>query len=188
MPSFGDPINGVTHSDALKQAWVHADTSVVIHDTLSFGCASFRDGDGNPFEGRFVRDYVPLVATLEDDAPMNAGEEVTFQAVRFELDLCSEQEGGIPDIRISVDNVSREISDLLQQTAGTRDKVTVTHRRYLSSDTSGPHTLPVTRLTIQSATVMVDHVEASAGFGEMHNTRWPADLHDVARFPGLTAR
>jgi len=190
MPSFGPPLNGITHSDALKEAWVHAPGSVVIHDTLSFAMkpSPFLDGDGNPMEARVVNDWVPLAATLEDSAPMNAGEEVTFQPVPFELELPPEQEGGIPDIQISVDNVSRELSELLEQTDGTRNIVTVTHRRYLSSDTSGPHTIPVLTLTVRTPVVTVDRVTATAGFGEMHNTRWPADVHDVARFPGLSAR
>jgi len=190
MPTFGDPLNGVSHSDAVKEYWVHADGSVVMHDTISFAKTPtpFVDGDGNPMEARIVRGFSHLCAVLEDDAPMNAGEEVAFTGMPFEFDLPAEQEGGIPDITLRADNVSRELSDLLNQTLGTRDVVTVTHRRYLSNDLSGPHTLPVTTLELQGASVEVDHVEAKAGFGAMHNTRWPADVHDVARFPGLTAR
>jgi len=190
VPTFGSPLNGISHSDALKSAWVYADGAVVIHETLSFGKkpTPFLDGSGNPTEYRFVRDFVPLNATLEDSAPVDAGVEVLFRPVPFDLDLPAEKEGGVPDITITVDNVSREVSDLLMQTQGTRDIVTVTHRTYLSSDTSGPHTLPVLTLSLQSATPDVDRVTAQAGFGELHNTRWPADIHDVKRFPGLSAR
>jgi hypothetical protein len=188
MPSFDEPINGVSHSQALKQAWVHADGSVVQHDTLTFSCAAFLDDSNQPFEARFVNDTQDLAATLEDDAPLNAGEEVVFTACPFDMDLSAEKEGGIPDISITVDNISREVSELLLRTLGTRDKISVTYRRYLSSDTTGPHTLPVTRLTLQTAIPDVDRVEATAGFGELHDTRFPADVHDVERFPGLTAR
>jgi hypothetical protein len=190
MPTFDTPLSGVSHSQALKQAWVLADTTVTVLETLTFAMTPqpFLDENGNPTEAYVVRDFAPLTATLEADAPMHAGQPVTFLPVAFDMDLPSEQEGGVPQIALKVDNVSRQIYDLLKQLNGTLNKVTLTHRTYLTSDLSGPHTLPVTKFTLQEVSVLVDHVEAKAGLGDIHNTRFPADVHDVVRFPGLTAR
>jgi hypothetical protein len=190
MPTYDPPQSGISYSQALKQAWVHADTNVTVLETLAFAMSPtpFLDANGNPTEVYVVRDYQALTATLEDNAPMHAGQPVTFQPVAFEMDLAAEKEGGIPTIQLKIDNVSRQIYSLLAQLQGTLNKVTVTHRTYLSSDTSGPHVLPVTILTLQQVNVLVDSVEATCGLGDIHNSRFPADVHDVVRFPGLTAR
>ena len=48
MPTFGAPLNGISHSDALKQAITHAESSDPILVTLSMYNATFVDGNGNP--------------------------------------------------------------------------------------------------------------------------------------------
>jgi hypothetical protein len=190
MPAFTDtPLHGVAYSDALKEAWAHADSSVVIHTTLELSNDAFVDENGAPYAARVVRDFVDLVATLEADAPMNPGDAVTFTALPFEFTRPAETDAGAPAaVGLSLDNVSRELARLLDQTQGSLNVTTVTLREYLSTDTSAPHNDPPLVLELQGATVSLGRVEARAAFGGLANERFPADIYDAARFPGLGAR
>lgn len=189
MPTFGAPLNGISHSDALKQAITHAESSDPILVTLSMYNATFVDGNGNPTELRIVRDFQDLLATLEAGAPLNGGQQVTFTALPFELVRPSEKDGGSPpEITLRIDGVSRQVLNYLKQTMGSLNVTTVTLREYLTSDTSAPHTDPPLTLELTGAEAHVDYVEAKASFGRIADTRFPADIFDNKRFPGLSAR
>jgi len=190
MPAFTDPpLNGVSHSDALKEAYVHAETTAVIHTTVELNNDDFTDADGNPTGIRLVRDFQDLQATLEDDAPLNPGEEVTFIGLPFEFTRPSERDGGEPpEVQLAIDNVSCEVMRQLKQTQGSLNVTTVTIREYLSTDTSAPHIDPPLVLELQGAVADVDRVTARASFGSLANSRFPADNYDAERFPGLSAR
>lgn len=189
MPTFLAPLNGVTHSEALKEALTHADTSAVILTTLELRNPNFRDAAGNPTAIRVVRDHAALTATLEADAPLNPGAAVEFQAIPFEFTRPSERDGGAPpEITLALDNVSREVMRHVMQTLGTLDTTSVTLRDYLSSDTSAPHTDPPLTLELTAVTASVERVDAKATLGNLANSRFPADRYDAARYPGLSAR
>lgn len=186
MPTFGDPLNGVSYSEALKEAWTHGDSEVVFHTTVTLSNPQFVDSLGNQIEHRLVRDYVDLQATLEADAPMNPGQEVTFQACPFNFSRPSEVDDSAPtEMTFTIDNVSREIKRALDQTLGSFDVTTITVREYLSSDTSAPHNDPPLVLELQGATVDLGKVQARAAYGNAGNRRFPADTYDRDRFPGL---
>jgi hypothetical protein len=187
MPIFtDDPVGGVSYSDALKNAWVHGDTDVAMLTTITLSNPNFVDESGNPTEHYIVRDFDDLLATLEPSAPMNGGEEVLFLGAPFEFTRPSEMDDSAPnEIQLSIDNVSRHIKRALDQTMESLAVTTVTLREYLSTDTSAPHNDPVLVLELQGAEVEMGVVTARAAFGNSGNKRFPADIYDSERFPGL---
>jgi hypothetical protein len=189
MPTFtDDPVGGVSYSDALKEAWVHGDTSVALLTTVTLSNANFTDENGAPTEHYLVRNFEDIAATLEADAPMNAGQEVTFQACPFDFTRPSEVDDSAPTaVTFSIDNVSRHIMRALDQTLESFDVTTITLREYLSNDLSAPHNDPPLVLELQTAEVGIDRAEATASYGDSGNKRFPADTYDITRFPGLVS-
>ena len=74
-------------SQALKEAYASAPSEVVILHTLELRHPSFLDEDGQHVAVKVVRDNQDLTARLEETAPLNPGEMVTFIAMGFDLEL-----------------------------------------------------------------------------------------------------
>lgn len=82
------------------------------------------------------------MACLEADAPVDASEWVRFVAMGFELELPPVDTAPVPEIAVTLDNVSREIVRHLDAAATSQDKIEVTYRPYLSTDLEGPQMDP----------------------------------------------
>ena len=100
-------------SEALKEAYASAPSDVILLHTLELRHPAFVDGDGSPTAIRVVRDHVNHKCTLEDTAPLNAGLEVEFQAMAFDLELPPVNTTPLPEITFTLDNVARDIMDYL---------------------------------------------------------------------------
>lgn len=170
-----------TLSQAIKEAYASAPSNVVIHHTLELRHPAFT----SPI--RVVRDHADLIATLEDTAPANPGETVTF--VRFAFDFTKPEisTNGVPQISIEMDNVSRAIVANIEAALTSMDLVQATYREYLSTDLSAPQNDPPIHMTIMSITADVFRVKAVAGFPDLINRRFPTTEYDSETFPGLLA-
>lgn len=190
MPVFRSPKKGLSYSQAIAEAYASAPEDVVIMDTLEFRHPTFIDPDTlEVIALRVVNDHEALDATLEDTAPMDAGEVVTFQPVRFGFRRPAESESGsTQEVEITVSNVSKTMMPYLDRAKETRIPIEVTYRPYLSDDTSGPHMNPPMTLTLRNVTTNMSDVSARAGFGDLTNRRWPRVDYTPARFPGLVAK
>jgi hypothetical protein len=74
-----------TITEALAEVYASNPQGEVVLTTLELRHSSFIDEAGNPAPIRVVADYSDLVAKLERDAPLNAGQNVTFTAVAFQF-------------------------------------------------------------------------------------------------------
>lgn len=188
MPIYRNAKRGVTYTEALAQAYASAPEDEVVLDTLEFRHPTFVDG-GTPFAVRVVNDYKDLQAVLEDGAPLNAGDSVTFKACQFFFTRPSESESGsTPEVEISVSNVARYLMQYLDMAKESRDPIEVTWRPYLASDLTAPHMNPPLTLTLRSVACDMMNVTARAGFGDLTNRRYPAIEYTSQKFPGLAAR
>lgn len=188
MPIYRTPKRGVAYSEAIAAAYASAPEAEVLLDTLEFRHATFLDA-GLPYAVRVVNDHSDLLAYLEDDAPLNPGEEVTFRACRFALARPSETESGqTPEIEITVDNAARVLVPYLDAAKESRDPIQVTWRPYLPSDLTAPHMSPPLTLSLRSVSLNMSQVIARAGFGNMANRRFPALEYLATKHPGLAAR
>lgn len=183
------PRKGISLSAALAAAYASAPEEDVLLDTLEFRHPSFIDGSGATIALRVVNDHEALTATLEDDAPMNAGEEVEFLPVRFTFRRPNETDGTAPpEIQVNVDNVARILGPYIDQAKETRVPIEMTWRPYLTSDLSGPHILPVLTLVLRNVSTDLNQLSARAGFGDIGNRRFPASEYTARKFYGLAAR
>lgn len=175
-----------TLSQALREAYAAAPADVVILHTLELRHSSFVDDDGLPTAIRVVRDNTDLTCRLEAGAPLNAGEMVTFIAMGFELELPTVDTAPVPEISITLDNVSREIVRHLDGAAESQDVIEVTYRPYLSTDLEGPQMEPPITLVLTEVSADVFRVTGRARMLDVGNKAFPAETYSATTFPGLT--
>ena len=133
-----------------------------------------------------VRDQVELTARLEADAPLNAGQMVTFIAMGFELDLPPVDTAPVPEIVVTLDNVSREIVRHLVAAAESQAVIEITYRPYLSNDLEGPQMDPPITLVLTEVEADVQRVTARARMIDIGNKAFPSRSYTAREFPGLT--
>lgn len=178
-------------SAAIQEAYASAPDDVVIIHTLEFRHPGFTDLDNNPDSIRVVLDYRDWEAKLEADAPLHAGQFKSFVGYSFELELPGVEKLASPSIRITIDNVSTDILDQIEQAVVLPDKIEVTYRPYLSTDVDGsgrlnaPHMDPVLTMVVDNISVDLMSITATASFGDFANKRFPAEEYTATRFPGL---
>lgn len=188
-PVMRPPKGGVSYSEALAAAYASAPEDEIILDTLEFNHPLFIDGDGQPMGIRVVNDHLPLMATLEADAPLNAGELVEFRCTQFNFRRPSESDSGsLPEIELQIDNAARVLMPYLDIVKNSRDPIKLIWRPYLVSDLSGPHINPPLTLTIRTVGGDMNSLTARAGFTDLMNRRFPASEYTSKKFPGLAAR
>lgn len=176
-----------TLSQAIREAYASAPSDLVIYHTLELRHPAFVDEYGNPAPIRVVRDWADLTVTLEDSAPLNAGEEVTFIRFSFDFNKPEVAATGVPQLTIEIDNVDRAIVANIEAALTTTDLVEATYREFISSDLSGPQNDPPIHMTIMSITADVFKVKAVAGFPDLMNRRFPTLEYSSEVFPGLAA-
>lgn len=175
-----------TLSQALREAYAAAPADVVILHTLELRHPTFLDDEGEPMAIRVVRDNQDLTARLEVGAPLDAGEMVTFIAMGFDLELPPVDTSPVPEISITLDNVSREIVRHLDGAAESQDVIEVTYRPYLSTDLEGPQMEPPITLVLTEVSADVFRVTGRARMLDVGNKAFPAETYSASTFPGLT--
>ena len=171
---------------AIREAYASAPADTVILHTLELRHPAFVDDDGRPTAIRVVRDHVDLTARLEAEAPLDAGETVRFVALAFELALPPVDTAPVPEISVTLDNVSRAIVRHLDAAATSLERIEVTYRPYLSTDLEGPQMDPPITLTLTEVEVDVFRATGRARMLDIGNRAFPAETYTGKRFPGLT--
>ena len=175
-----------TLSEALKEAYASAPSEVVLLHTLELRHPAFVDDNGNPTAIRIVRDNKNYICRLEDTAPLNPAEEVEFQALAFDLELPPVEAIPVPEITLSIDNVSTEIIKYLDRAVETQDMIEMTYRPYLTNDLSTPQMDPPITLVITEVTADISKISATARMMDIGNKSFPAENYTVKKYPGLS--
>lgn len=152
----------MTLSDELKTLYASSGTDVIL-ETLEINHSSFT----SPFY--LVRDWQDLTATLE------GGQSVTFQKYSFNLVPESKDGSGTSSLRLSIDNVNRDVVDKLETAIVSAGNVplTVYYRLYLSSDTTGPQNNPPVLFYLTDIQVTLDKLVATAEIPGLINRSFP---------------
>lgn len=183
MPTYLDPLHGVTLSVALAEAAAIAPVTRVMLHTFELRHAAL------PAPIRIVNDHANLLATLEAGAPLNPSTEVEFLACPVRIQRPEESAAAqSPSITLSVDNVSGAVSDALALARGSNDLWEVTERVYASDDTSAPAVLPPLTLTMVTAEITATGASITASFGDPVNVAVPAITFTSTEYPGLDAQ
>lgn len=168
-----------TLSQAIREAYASAPRGVIIYHTLEIRHPTFT----TPI--RIVRDYQDLEAYLESDAPVNAGEEVFFSRSKFDFTKPEITADGTPQMQVTVDNISRDISAALDLAVTTTDLVEITYREYISTDLSGPQNDPPISMYLVDVRADAFAVHATARFPDLLNKRFPTVGYRADVFKGL---
>lgn len=168
-----------TLSQAIKEAYAVAPVTSLILPTLELRHSAFTA----PI--RVVLDHADLVAYLEDTAPENAGQEVTFVAMAFRFTKPEVSEASGPEMTIEIDNVTAEIEENIAAANISTGAIAMTYREYLVSDLSGPQNDPPMHMEIKNIKATDLQVEARASFGNFANRRFPREIYTLQRFPAL---
>jgi hypothetical protein len=173
-------------TQAIKEAYASAPSDQIILHTLELRHPAFLDDSGNRTAIRVVRDHLDLFARLEDGAPIQGGETVRFVAMGFELDLPPVDTMPVPEISVTLDNVSREIVRNLDAAAESQSVIEVTYRPYLSSDLEGPQMDPPIHLVLTEVEADIFRVTGRARMLDIGNKAFPGLIYSAKSFPGLT--
>lgn len=171
---------------AIREAYASAPSDVVILHTLELRHPDFSDDLGKAVAVRLVRDHQDLSAKLEATAPLNPDEYVTFIAMGFDLELPTVDTSPVPEITITIDNVSRELIKHLDAAVESAEKIEITYRPYLSNDLSGPQMDPPITLILTEVEADVSRVIGRARMLDIGNKSFPSETYTATRFPGLT--
>lgn len=174
-----------TMSEAWAEACAFAPSGVVQLHTLEFRHPNFRDEANNPVAIRVVLDHNDLSARLEDSAPLDPGQYVTFIKMAFGLQLPNVESVAMPELKIVLDNVSREIEDNLARATASPFPIEVTYREYLSNDLSGPQNNPPLQFKLKDPEADDYTVSATASTNDLGNRQFPSENYNPTRFPGL---
>lgn len=179
MPTYQTPKHGVQMSwEYLEAAAVAPITRAMLH------CFELY----HPLSGRhrLVADHQNLLATLEADAPADAGTEVEWIAAPLMIDRPEESDtSATPEITLSLDNVAGLMTAELKKTRGSLVSWTLTERLYASDDTTGPAVLPPTVVFLKSVDIVANAVVCKASFGDPANVSVPVLTFRRREYPGL---
>lgn len=180
---------GEPYSDDLREFIFSDSPEMVALDTLELRHPAFVGSDGvTPAAARVVNDAEPLRVTLEGDAPMNAGEEVTFTECRFEMTLPESASPGLPSCQVSVENIGQLLMDPIERAVKIPKPVEVTYRQVLApKDSSLPGEIGAIfdGMTLRRINATALRITGMAGFEDDLNTPFGREKITPQEFPGL---
>lgn len=179
-------------TDALAEAYASAPLDDVILSTLELRHPSLvkpirvvadlgdvlDEADGDMIFGHSLK--------LEADALADPGEFVDFIACGFGFTLPDQQEGQLPSVTITVDNVAYLITPQLDALIGVRASLEVTYREYLASDKTTPQFI-LNGLTMTSIGSNLTQLSGTASFADLVNRNFPAKVYRPSEYPGLSS-
>ncbi len=169
------------------EAWAEAEASCIvdqqIFETIELQHPAFVEGE-TAIPLRFVLDVEPRMLGIEDGATFNAGETVEFMPIAFEASTPDFAEAQVPECKVVVDNVGRDLMPHLEAAVQVRADLVVILRRYLEDDMSGPFYGPV-QFMIRQVRVTGSRVEGRARLEDLTNMKFPSRTYTRSQFPAL---
>ena len=175
-----------TLSEALEEAYASNPSDVVILDTLELIHPDFKDENGKQTAVRVVRDNINLRAVLEENAPLDGGQEVEFIALGFDLEFPPVNTTPVPEITVTLDNVGREIIKYLDMASSSQDMIKMIYRPYLSTDLTAPQMIPPLTLVLSDVQANITKITAKARMMDIGNRSFPNENYTSKHFAGLT--
>lgn len=172
-------------------AWEEAETTnppgVDVFHTLELIHPSFVDNITGPFSVRAVNGTPnDQVFTLEDGAPLNGGQAVTFKAIPFEDEPPEYGEGVTPTCKIIIDSIGEEVTPYLEDAITVRADLVAIYRQYRSDDTTGPCYGPI-QFVVKRVTLKGTRLEGHAQLKNLSNYKFPNKVFTYQEFPGLAS-
>lgn len=139
--------------------------------------------DGRPAPIRAVQNTEDMSLRLEEGAPLNSAEIVTFKAVPFGLEYPRIGKLGV-EAPIWIDNVNREVARHLEPASKLNESVVVIFRGYLATDPNTVGHGPF-RLLLRNVKRRGSKLEGTLTIADPTKLRVMREIYDNARFPAL---
>lgn len=171
---------GVTLSEALQEAA----TIAPVQRAMVYAYELWHESLAAPF--RFVNDTADLTATLESDAPRNAGETVEFIACPLSLKRPTESDAAAtPSVQLARPDLAAEISRALDVARGSLEPWQLIERLYASDDTSTPALLPPLQFELVQVLMAGPEAAVQAQYDDDGNVAVPVLTFKREEYPGL---
>lgn len=173
-----------TGNAAWEEAVASVPPDVTVYFTLELQHPGFVEL-GTPVAIRIVTGVSSdQTFTIEAGGAFGGGTPQVFKAIPFEADYPEFAEGRVPETRITVDNVLREILPHIQAAMTFRADLKALYREYRSDDTSAPVYGPV-EFIVRNLTVSGTRLEGVARLDNLASRKVPSRIYSVKDFPGL---
>ena len=170
-----------------QEAMASAPANIVDKVLLEFIHPAFLSPAGDPVSIRAVDDTQDLAMTLEANAPLNAGQAVTFTAIPFVFQWPSQADGQASELTIRVDNIGREMMPYLDAATLTQAPLILIVRLVTVNTNTGIVTfggVPY-HLYLRDVKVTEMSVEGKASGADMANIQTMRLSYDTETYPGL---
>lgn len=144
----------------------------MIVDTLELYCPAW------PSRMRLVQGFTNFVAAIE------SGAMVTYLPAPMTMSLPKKSNEASQTLTFAIDNVTGEAQRLLDMALEAEQKVTLTFRRYLDSDRTGPAERAFVA-TVLKGKMNGSTVQLTAGFFSLLDYAFPRHLFDLNVTPCL---
>ena len=172
------------YTEAMKEALATVDEQIIYH-TLEFRHPGFIE-NGVVTAVRVVMDTMTLIAPLEANAPLHAGQTVEFVGLPFEFMPPSEEPTSNPQVTIKLDNVSQMLEPYLDIASNSEYPIEITYRPYLSGAINdGPQIPNPYTLIVTDVSSSVSDVSITAKMEDVTNKAFLWDNVTIDRFPSL---
>lgn len=108
----------------------------------------------------------------------------TFMAAPIAIALPKKSNQGNQTLSFAIDNVTGQAQKLIDSALFFSQRITLTFRRYLSTDLTTPSEKPF-YATVLGGNVTGATVQIDAGFADILNLAWPRELYTSVFAPGL---
>lgn len=171
---------GVTMNEAFQEAAA----SAPVTRAMLYAYELWHESMDEPI--RFVNDKAVLFATLENDAPRDAGDVVEFLACPLAMERPEESDtAAVPTVNLGRPDVSGILKAALDAARGSLATWTVIERVYASDDTSTPAILPPLTLELSNVEIAGAAGKVTANFDDEANVAIPRITFKRLDYPGL---
>jgi hypothetical protein len=160
-------------TDAIKEAYAIAPADIVVYDTLEIRQTGVQD------PVYLVRARLPITATDEN------GVDKTYEPAGFQFSLPPSNEEGFRSLNIAIANIGRRVSDFVEAAKSEKVPVEMLYRPYVSNDLTQPQMIPPLVLYLKDIQVTPFQVTGRATFMDIVNKKFPNEIYNRDRFPGL---
>lgn len=181
MPTYNDPVKGLSRSEALEEAAAVAPAGRAM-------LAAFELRHGGTAYARVVNDNQAWFFTHEDDAPLQPSQSVEYLAGSLEISVPEESDNApTGEVTLKLTNVSGTYKrDMLDVIRGSLEPIYLTQRLYASDDVTGPAQLPVTHLIVTFSEITATTVTMKVSYGDPANIAVPRATFSRDAYPGLS--
>ena len=178
MPTFSEPIHGVSMSEALREAATYAPTGRTVLLTYEITHSTLTE------RALVVAEHTDWSALDE------GGSAVTFKALAGlrSQGFDESDDAATPAIKLFMDGVSTVLIDKLDLALTSLEPVGLIERVYVSDDPSGPAILPPARVIVRDGSVTERRVTLDCGFGDPANQPFPRKNYTRSEYPSLATQ